>query len=680
MARERTLAILDVSDGDRMVTALDAPVDLGGVLLALADTILASVGADQVAIFLLEGRRLHPAVATSGAALPDLLSTFRAMGPVEVSPGNWEVLMAGPAVAIRDAREIDVVPAAWVETFGLRGLAMASVRHGERPLGLLAAVWSKPRTFTPAELQRIEALGAYVGAAVQEARPFETVRRRARLQQALARGAATLSELMSPDEVIRRLAHSFTELLGPQVCAIALVDDVQQKMTAVTSRGGREIDPFPLSDIPEHILTLLGETWADDKRPIELKADPWLVEVTGAARSDVSWYLAVPFVMHGHTRGGVLLGFSAHTVIDAEERATAVSLAAFGAAALERSELLDRLDANVRRLDALYRASAALTEGADVSELLAELNDLLASHGVEVVGVTFRDQRLARHLGSEKTISDASQGFGDGEVLAVPMRLGRRLVGSLAVQPAELAADQLSFLEALATDLAQVASRNALRVAVEESARERAITNERERMAADLHDTVGQLFVALGLQARRLGRILPDGSTAEAQAVRVAELADNGKTELDHALRALAFLPAAQHGLAPALQALCLSFSVDSGIQVDFEHASSGARRPRLGSHIEEALYRVGHQALANAWRHARCSSIHMSLSFTHAEVMLRVADDGCGLGPEVGAVSPGLGLASMRRSIEAVDGALLVENGETCGTVVEARALSITG
>jgi signal transduction histidine kinase len=182
---------------------------------------------------------------------------------------------------------------------------------------------------------------------------------------------------------------------------------------------------------------------------------------------------------------------------------------------------------------------------------------------------------------------------------------------------------------------------------------------------------VGQVFVAIGLLARRQAEQLDEDSVVTERVRRLAELADGGKWELEQAIRALAFVPAERRGLAPALRALAESFERDSGISVLVETVGKPVR---LAPALERALYRIANEALTNAWRHARCSFVRLELCFEGQEVALHVVDDGVGLSPRLRDRGPGLGIMSMRRAIAEVDGVLHVRNAQRHGVKVEAR------
>jgi len=251
------------------------------------------------------------------------------------------------------------------------------------------------------------------------------------------------------------------------------------------------------------------------------------------------------------------------------------------------------------------------------------------------------------------------------------MRLGRKLVGTIRVRADDPSAEDRSFIEALASGVAEVASRGALRTEVEEAERERAVAAERDRIAGDLHDSAGQLFVAIKLLARQQQEHLPQDSPWAERFARFAELADRGKWEIDQVIRALAFFPAARRGLAAAIKSLAHNFEMDSGIEVLVQVEGAPVR---LTPQVERALYRTAHEALANAWRHAHCSTVSVGLAFDREEIALIVTDDGVGLGQALKQEGPRVGLANMRKSVEQIGGSFRIRSAKPRGVRIEAR------
>jgi signal transduction histidine kinase len=666
---------------ERVALALNSTLELREVLRVLGEITLEVTGAARCGLFLLDGREVEPVVAIGAVADEDLWEEFRAMGSVSVDgiPTAWDHLLRGRAVPIPDAASSTLIPASWTERFGLKSLALVPLLAMGEPCGLLGVDYQDSHEFSGGETRLLEAIGMYAGVAIRNARLFDSTRKRARLQEALAAGAAALVSPLEPSGIARELADAYADLLNARLCAIGLVDEERTTLTTLASHGTDSIGRFiHVSDIPERFVARMMDT-SSLARSIDLGDDPWLAENLAGPTHEISSYVVLPLFIGDDVRGGVLLGFPGTAPLDAEERAAAEALASMAAAALERSMLLERLEQQLRRLEVLHALGSALAEQAHAARLVDRLNELLADDGIEIAGLAFRDRDLARRLGGDDPTAPERTLWrkgGSGAILpdgtiAVPMRLGRRLVGTVRVRPADLSVEDRSFIEALATGVAEVASRGALRSEVEEAERERAVAAERERIAADLHDSAGQLFVAIKLLARQQQEHIPEDSPWAQRFSRFAELADRGKWEIDQVIRALAFFPAARRGVAAAIKSLSHNFEMDSGIEVLVQVEGAPVR---LTPQVERALYRTAHEALANAWRHARCSTINVQLTFDKEELVLTVTDDGIGLGQALKEEGPRVGLANMRKAIEQIGGSFRIRSAKPRGVRVEAR------
>jgi NarL family two-component system sensor histidine kinase LiaS len=90
-----------------------------------------------------------------------------------------------------------------------------------------------------------------------------------------------------------------------------------------------------------------------------------------------------------------------------------------------------------------------------------------------------------------------------------------------------------------------------------------------------------------------------------------------------------------------------------------------------MNSNIEQALFRVVQEALANAARHSRASKVMVALKSENGNVTLVVEDNG--IGYDTGQITRGVGLDSMKERLAAVNGTLEVSSLQSQGTRVMA-------
>jgi signal transduction histidine kinase len=149
---------------------------------------------------------------------------------------------------------------------------------------------------------------------------------------------------------------------------------------------------------------------------------------------------------------------------------------------------------------------------------------------------------------------------------------------------------------------------------------------ERQRLARDLHDTVGQHVAVLrlkleALQRRRKGPV----QLVIGELLDLADAIDRDLDAVGWELRP----PVLQHlGLVRALNRLVQDFRTTSGIDGAFY---SRGVRSRLGPDLEDGLYRIAHEALANVARHARATHASVLLQRRRGHLVLVVEDDGRG-------------------------------------------------
>jgi NarL family two-component system sensor histidine kinase LiaS len=197
---------------------------------------------------------------------------------------------------------------------------------------------------------------------------------------------------------------------------------------------------------------------------------------------------------------------------------------------------------------------------------------------------------------------------------------------------------------------------------------EMAVSDERNRLARDLHDSAKQQALAASF---RLGTAITlferDPQAAREHLVQADNLVDSVRTELTDLIHELR--PPTMNGrsFTDALNEYAIEWAHRNGIQVDVQ--VQGQEEPSL--EVGQGLYRIMQEALANAARHSSTSSVTVSVSYDADAVRLAITDDGCGF--DTGVRHDGLGLHSMRERAESMNGELTVASELGQGTCVAA-------
>ncbi|MCX6899636.1 MAG: CHASE3 domain-containing protein [Verrucomicrobia bacterium] len=190
---------------------------------------------------------------------------------------------------------------------------------------------------------------------------------------------------------------------------------------------------------------------------------------------------------------------------------------------------------------------------------------------------------------------------------------------------------------------------------------------EQRRIGQDLHDGLCQQLTGTALLNRSVQQKLAAKSAAEAdEAARVTELINNSIEEARRLTRGLHPVPDEPTGLMIALRELATSVQSLSKLACHFHCPEAVAIPDRTAA---THLYRIAQEALQNALRHAKASSITVALLADENIITLTVSDDGCGL-PEH-RPRKGLGLEIMDYRAHAVGATLTVRRGEKRGTVM---------
>ncbi|MFF0117113.1 HAMP domain-containing sensor histidine kinase [Streptomyces prasinus] len=163
---------------------------------------------------------------------------------------------------------------------------------------------------------------------------------------------------------------------------------------------------------------------------------------------------------------------------------------------------------------------------------------------------------------------------------------------------------------------------------------------ERRRIAAELHDEVGQSMTAILLALKQVGDEAPAPLRGEIQ--QVQEITRASLDEVRRLVRRLRPGVLDDLGLVSAVTSLATEFATHAGLRV---HRRFGTDLPTLDNGTELVIYRVAQESLTNVARHAEARSATVSLYREDDRVVLEVTDDGRG----IGAAHEGAGLRGMR-------------------------------
>lgn len=258
-----------------------------------------------------------------------------------------------------------------------------------------------------------------------------------------------------------------------------------------------------------------------------------------------------------------------------------------------------------------------------------------------------------------------------GDSILVPVLRRGLVAGALdvAVNDASKRLDD-QILGVVATACVAILDNVALRSRALDAERRLAAVSERERIARDAHDVVGQRIVTIG---RRVAGHLVDTRDV-AWRRRLEELLDlsrEANCEVRGAVHALVFLDARRDDLVASLEALADRFERTTDATCDVAVVGN---RLLLNDARADVLFRVVHEALVNILRHSRASAVGIHLEFSVSGVALTVRDDGMGIAHrDPFGLAGRFGLRTMRERVQHAGGRLQIAPAHPRGVVVEA-------
>jgi signal transduction histidine kinase len=201
------------------------------------------------------------------------------------------------------------------------------------------------------------------------------------------------------------------------------------------------------------------------------------------------------------------------------------------------------------------------------------------------------------------------------------------------------------------------------------TAEQLAVSRERNRLARELHDTVAHTLSALSVQLEAVDSAWEQSPEQAHTLLHKAHAsARSGLTETRRALQALRASPLEDLGLALALRSLAESTAARNGLALDLQLPEEVEN---VSPDVEQVIYRVAQEALANTVKHAAAKQVWLSLTRANGHLTLVVADDGQGFDLAEAEAAGHYGLRGMRERAEMVGGTLHVESAPGQGTRV---------
>ena len=275
--------------------------------------------------------------------------------------------------------------------------------------------------------------------------------------------------------------------------------------------------------------------------------------------------------------------------------------------------------------------------------------------------------------------------------LGVPLQVGERVIGMIGVanKLSGYTTDEERLLSTFANQVA-VAIENArlygdqrrmidelaqLHRDLSQAERDQVLREERERIAAELHDRIEQAIFSLGL---KVNAILEKETVTHPMADELGEvrqLAVHTSEAVREAIFALSLPRPAANGLPSELRRLVRGAGKSEELEADLVVSGTPLK---LDKASEQTLYILAREALANVVRHARAKRVLVSLRYSTDHVDLVIQDDGTGASDQIlkhyQESGTHFGMKRSRRQVEDLGGTFEVRNGEESGLAIRVQ------
>ena len=486
--------------------------------------------------------------------------------------------------------------------------------------------------------------------------------------------------------------------------AAATLVDAEYGALGVISEDGRGLSQFLVVGVDDDMVERIGSLPEGHGVLGQLIHDPHPLRLNDLSSHPQSFgfpaghppmhsFLGVPIRVRDTVFGNLYLTEKrGGGQFDEEDEAVVLALAAAAGVAIQNARLYSETRQRERWLEATGEVATALLSGVDPEDVLS----LIATRAREVtdaelalVALPLDEHRLLVEVAEGEAAADVrgrlfeQQGSAFGEVLrsgdyrmltkdddalladGVAVPLGGRDGPARGVLV--LAGLPPSDTGAVVRTLSGFAAQAAVALELAERRRDAerfAVFEDRDRIARDLHDLVIQRLFATGMQLEGAARLIRE--RPEEAASRVHRAVD----DLDGTIRELRStiygLQAPQDG-PPSLRALLLQV-VDAGTeQLGFAPSLRlvGLLDTLVPQPVADHLVAVLREALSNAARHAKASTVSVLVAVRDQQLLLEVTDDGVGL-PATGRRS---GLANLDSRAAELGGQLMTQSADGVGT-----------
>ncbi|MBA2631899.1 MAG: GAF domain-containing protein, partial [Chloroflexi bacterium] len=675
---EESAALARQTDSQRRLLQINqrllSTLDPASVLELIADGLKSVVWYDNVGVYRVEEDEgiLRPVLARDRNA--EAVLNF----PIPRGQGlMWWCVEHREPVLLNDALNDDrliQIPGTPAEE---EAIIIVPLISGDRVIGAMnvGRNGGTEVAFTDADFELVQLFAAQAAVGITNARLYEELRERADAQRSLAEIAAQIASLHDPLTVIQRAVADAARLLRADRAQVNLVADGGEHLD-------RPIAAAPLPPSPDDVVVPLGSGiagMAAAERRVrwtgDYLGDSAFPHDEGDARieaQDIHSMMAAPLLGPDRLIGTITVQSTTTNAFNAGDAELLKLLADQAAIALTNARLYAEVEESERRYRHLVDNSPDIVWSIDAEGNFTYLSDSLESRTgwkqEQLMGKPFAT------LAGEETLAAAAAAW---ELLRKHPDREQRVRLDLPLPDGRLSKTEVAMTGTIVDgrfggahgSVRDISERERLEGDLRDQAAELAASQERAHLARELHDSVTQALFSMGLTLRTMEILLEtDPGAAKDKVAELRELQRDALAEMRTLIFELRPSSLESDGLVQALRTHATAVQRRTGLTIVVDAAPV----ERLPLAAEEALYRIGQEALHNVVKHANASNVTLRIFRDGDRVRLSVSDDGVGFAPDE--VPRGhLGLIGMRQRVDLVGGELRVESRPGEGTLIEA-------
>lgn len=636
--------------------------ELSQVLNQVVTTIRAETRAEVASLMLLDEEHTELTIAAADGLPPEVVDSQRraALG----ASISGMVAERGEPMLITDQEPLDRQTQASLAKPELGSALSLPLKARGEVFGVLNL--SRLRgiaPFTRSDLELATVLVSQAAVAIDQARLIDVMRNMSETSQRLA-GAFDL------DDAATIILEAATQLAGSKRAVLWLVEDLSSQLTLFKCAGFDVEETRRLK--PPAFVTPADSVNARER---EQQGVLWLPILRGDRKFGLLELHLAPHKKIRPDRLGVLktLAHTAAAVIESH------LLRAREAIAFREIDLTLRGESNLQQvLERLMRQIAEACSAQSGAIFIRGSENGESSVWVELGSGApsdiAREAIAANHAILKNDPDDVARGM--GSIIAAPLTVGTRVEGAIVLthrDPRMFGPRHLNLLSVLSSSAALIV-RNAQLYAWSE---EKVISEERARMAREIHDGLAQdiNFMLMRVQTLQTAAQMGKEIDLPKELEQLNQTLRRDVREVRQTIFALLPVEIETLGIVTAIEKFVRDFGMANEIRMYFDVQGDATR---LAPKAQSALYRLAQEALNNIRKHANASSVWVNLGFDEAWATLTVRDDGEGFDMmkalDAARGRGSVGILQMRERTERAGGTFEIETDVGSGTMIRVK------